>query len=96
MTIKFCSPELESKKMTIEVDIIVNKLCSQLKHSRCFVSNREQKVEKRLIKSNELLSTWETIAKAAEAEKICAAKMSRSIKNKTIFKDDYYFCVSMC
>jgi len=59
-------------------------------------SSTGKKVEKRLIKSNELLSTWETIAKAAEAEKICAAKMSRSIKNKTIFKDDYYFCVSMC
>jgi len=59
-------------------------------------SSTGKKVEKRLIKSNELLSTWETIAKAAEAEKICAAKMSRSIKNKTIFNDDYYFCISMC
>jgi len=59
-------------------------------------SSTGKKVEKRLIKSNELLSTWETIAKAAEAEKICAAKMSRSIKNKVTFNDDYYFCISMC
>jgi phage anti-repressor protein len=56
-------------------------------------SSTGKKVEKRLVSTNELLGTWETIAKAAEAEKICAAKMSRSIKNRFIFKDDYYFCL---
>jgi len=50
-----------------------------------------KKVEKRMVETNELLGTWETIAKAAEAEKICAAKMSRSIKNRVTFNDDYYF-----
>lgn len=49
-------------------------------------------VEKRHIKTNELLGKWETIAKAAESEKMCAAKMSRSIKNKIVFNDDYYYC----
>ena len=32
-----------------------------------------------------------TIAKAAEIEGVCAAKMSRYIKNKTIV-NDYYYC----
>jgi phage anti-repressor protein len=54
-------------------------------------SSTGKKVEKRMVETNELLGTWETIAKAAEAEKICAAKMSRSIKNRVTFNDDYYF-----
>ena len=54
-------------------------------------SSTGKKVEKRMIDTNELLGTWETIAKAAEAEQICAAKMSRSIKSRTIFQGDYYF-----
>lgn len=50
-------------------------------------------VEKRTTKDNTLLQKWETIAKAASAEQLSPAKMSRSIKNKTIF-NDYYYCVS--
>jgi len=57
-------------------------------------SSTGKKVEKRTVGTDELLGTWETIAKAAEAEKICAAKMSRSIKNKIAFNDDYYFVVN--
>lgn len=56
-------------------------------------SSTGKKVEKRMIDTNELLGNWETIAKAAESENICAAKMSRSIKNRVIFQGDYYFCV---
>ena len=40
------------------------------------------------------LSEYMTIAKAAEAESICAAKMSRSIKNRSIFgtgDETYYY-----
>jgi hypothetical protein len=36
------------------------------------------------------LETWDSIVKAAEAENICKTKMSRSIKNKTIFTDYFY------
>ena len=36
--------------------------------------------------NDNILCEYETIAKAAEVEQISAAKMSRSIKNKTIFK----------
>jgi hypothetical protein len=43
------------------------------------------------VETNELLGNWETIAKAADNEKISAAKMSRSIKTKTIFNNDYFF-----
>jgi len=50
-------------------------------------------VEKRHFATNELLGTWETIAKAAESEKMCSAKLSRSIKNKVIFNNDYYYTV---
>jgi hypothetical protein len=35
----------------------------------------------------------DTIAKAAESENMCAAKMSRSIKNAIIFNNDYYYCI---
>jgi hypothetical protein len=55
-------------------------------------SSTGKKVEKRSKNGNLLLGTWETIAKAAEVEKICAAKMSRSIKDGRIFNDDYYYC----
>jgi hypothetical protein len=53
-------------------------------------SSTGKKVEKRTTKDDLLLQTWETIAKAAIAENISAAKMSRSIKAKTIFNDYYY------
>lgn len=55
-------------------------------------SSTGKKVEKRN-KQNELLGTWETIVKAALFEKIAPVKMSRSIKNKTVFHDDYYYCL---
>ena len=48
-------------------------------------------VEKRKNYTDELLGTWETIAKAADSEKISPAKLSRSIKLKTIFQNDYYY-----
>ena len=49
-----------------------------------------KKVFKKEDKTNILLATWDTIAKAALAEGISTAKMSRSIKNKVIFNDYYY------
>jgi len=54
-------------------------------------SSTGKKVEKIEIKTGQLLGTWETIAKAAEAENISAAKMSRSVKNKIVYNDDYYY-----
>ena len=54
------------------------------------VSVSGKKVEKVELSSNLLLETWDSIVKAAEAEKIAAAKMSRSIKNNTIFTDYFY------
>ena len=56
-------------------------------------SSTGKKVEKIELKSEQVLSSWDTIAKAAEDENISAAKMSRSIKNKTIFNNDYYYKV---
>uniref|UniRef100_A0A6C0JN03 MSV199 domain-containing protein n=1 Tax=viral metagenome TaxID=1070528 RepID=A0A6C0JN03_9ZZZZ len=56
-------------------------------------SSTGKKVEKREVKTNNLIGTWETIAKAAEAENIGSAKMSRSIKNKVVFNDYYYSTV---
>ena len=54
------------------------------------ISSTGKKVYKREIKTNILLSTWDTIAKAAELEGISSAKMSRCVKNKTIINDYYY------
>ena len=53
-------------------------------------SSTGKKVYKREKGTNQLLATWDTIAKAAETEGISSAKMSRHIKNK-IFINDYYY-----
>ena len=63
----------------------------EIKHKT--TSSTGKKVEKRCVNTDELLSTYETIAKAAEIEEMCAAKMSRSIKNRIVF-GDYYYCTS--
>ena len=55
-----------------------------------YTSSTGKKVNKREVDSNQLLGTWESIAKAAESEGISAAKMSRCVKNKTIINDYYY------
>ena len=64
--------------------------CDEHKHK--VVSSTGKTVEKREVKTDNLLGTWTTIAKAAESEKISAAKMSRSIKSRTVFDNDYYYC----
>lgn len=56
------------------------------------ISSTGKKVYKREEKTDILLATWDTIAKAAESERISAAKMSRCVKNKIII-DDYYYSV---
>ena len=58
------------------------------------ISTTGKKVEKRLVNSNQVLKTWDTIAKAAVAEGFSTAKMSRSVKDKTVF-NDYYYCVAV-
>lgn len=55
-------------------------------------STTGKRVEKRELVTNILLGSWETIAKAAVAEKMCAAKMSKSIKNKTVYDNYHYLC----
>lgn len=52
-----------------------------------------KKVEKREATTHQLLGSWPTIAKAALTEGVCAAKMSRCVKAKTVIAD-YYYCVA--
>jgi hypothetical protein len=54
------------------------------------VSVTGKRVEKVELSSGHVLETWDTIAKASEVESISKTKMSRSIKNKTIFTDYFY------
>jgi len=54
------------------------------------ISSTGKKVYKRENETNTLLATWDTIAKAAEAENMSTAKMSRCVKNKNIINDYYY------
>ena len=54
------------------------------------ISSTGKKVYKREQKTNLLLGTWDSIAKAAESENISASKMSRFVKNKNIINDYYY------
>jgi hypothetical protein len=49
-------------------------------------------VEKREIKTNELIGTWDSIADAAISENVCAAKMSRYIRDKKQI-GDYHFVI---
>ena len=53
-------------------------------------SSTAKKVQKREIETDTIIDSWNTVAKAAEAEGISAAKMSRCIKNKTLFENYYY------
>ena len=53
-------------------------------------STTGKKVEKREATTHQLLSSWPTIANAALAEGMCAAKMSRCVKAKTVIADYYY------
>lgn len=57
------------------------------------LSTTGKKVEKRLVNSNQILKTWNTIAKAAADEGFSTAKMSRSVKDKTVIQD-YYYCLA--
>lgn len=57
-------------------------------------SSTGKSVEKREIKTNVLLGKWETIAKAASAENMSPAKMSRSIKTAVKFNNDYFYIIS--
>jgi len=63
----------------------------QTEYKPKFISSTGKKVYKIDIKTKEVLNTWNTIAKAAEAECVCPAKMSRSIKSEIIFNNDYYY-----
>ena len=54
-------------------------------------SSTGKHVEKIENNTGQVLGTWDTIAKAAEAEHISAPKMSRSIKNAIVLNNDYYY-----
>jgi len=53
-------------------------------------STTGKKVTKTTIATGNILGTWDSIASAAQSEGMCAAKMSRSIKNNVIFGDYSY------
>ena len=56
-----------------------------------YVSTTGKKVEKVVVSTGLVLNTWDTIAKAATAENVSAAKMSRSIKNEVINPEGYMY-----
>ena len=58
--------------------------------SRGAVKDPKSRLKRQSGKTYILLATWDTIAKAALAEGISTAKMSRSVKNKIIINDYYY------
>jgi hypothetical protein len=55
-----------------------------------FISSTGKKVFKREKSTNNLLCSWDTIAKAAQAEGVSTAKMSRYVKAQTVVDDIYY------
>jgi hypothetical protein len=54
-----------------------------------------KKVYKREKDTHQLLSCWDSIAKAAEAEGISTTKMSRSIKSGIVYNNDYYYTTTL-
>jgi len=60
-------------------------------HKHKTTSSTGKKVEKIECKTGNVLCMWDTISKAAQDENISPAKMSRSIKNKVIFNNDYFY-----
>jgi len=65
---------------------------NELKHK--VTSSTGKKVQKVEIATGAILSTWETIVKAAQYESMSASKMSLSIKNQTKFNNDYYYQIA--
>jgi len=61
-------------------------------NNRIFSASNGKTVQKIHYKTNEILNTWSSIAKAAINEEFSSAKMSRIIKNKTLVNDCYYTC----
>jgi hypothetical protein len=61
-----------------------------LTNAVCATTTTGKKVEKREATTHQLLSSWPTIANAALSEGVCAAKMSRYVKAKTVVADYYY------
>jgi hypothetical protein len=64
----------------------------QVEYKPKLISSTGKKVYKREDKTDILLATWDSIAKASRAECISTSKLSRFIKHKDII-DDYYYCV---
>jgi hypothetical protein len=86
-------------KATVWTDVGSNEgyygiMLKSSEHVHKTTSSTGKNVEKRMMADDTLLGKWETIAKAAEAEKVSPAKMSRSIKNKVVF-NDYYYCIAI-
>lgn len=57
-------------------------------------SSTGKNIEKRDINTNNIIAKWETIAKAAVAENMSAAKMSRIVKDGIKF-GDFYYCAAL-
>ena len=54
-------------------------------------SSTGKKVYKIHIETNEILGTWDTIAKASQYENISSTKMSHAVRLKKIFNNDYFY-----
>jgi len=68
------------------IDLKINKL-----YNKSITSSTAKKVEKINILTNEIMNTWNTIAKAGISENISPCKMSRLCKNKIVINDTYYY-----
>ena len=68
-------------------------LKNNINNNRIGKSATSKKVYKVDINNETILNTWESIVKASITENISASKMSRSIKNKTTFDNNYYYRV---
>lgn len=59
--------------------------------------NRTSSTAKQVFKktlNHEIICTWPSICKAAESEDLPTCKLSRAIKNKITFNNEYYYCLT--
>ena len=67
-------------------------LCLKSEEYKCKkTSSTGKKVYKIQCETNEILGSWDTIAKAAQYENISSTKMSNAVRSKILFNNDYFY-----
>jgi len=71
-------------------------LCLKSEDYKCKkTSSTGKKVYKIQFETNEILGSWDTIAKASQYENISSSKMSNAVRSKILFNNDYLYTTTV-